>query len=150
MTLADYFLSPRGRITRQEFWLGMAVLMAATVAGAAIIDPNGLSSATDQIRPPSWAATIWTLALMWPSTAVSLKRFNDRDWPRWVGYAAGAGEVAFVIANAFGFLLDTDRMGAVEKVVMLVAAGGFMWALLENGTQRGTAGNNRYGADPLE
>lgn len=86
---------------------------------------------------------------MWPSIAVMNKRFHDRDWPYWVGYAVGAGEIVFVIANAFGYLLDTDRMGPGEKTLMLLAAGGFLWALVENGTQRGTVGDNRYGPDPL-
>ena len=28
MTLIDFFMTPHGRVSRQEYWLGMTVLMA--------------------------------------------------------------------------------------------------------------------------
>lgn len=150
MSIADYFLSPHGRISRQEYWLGMLAMMALTIIGAALLDPDGLSSSDGKVRPPSFAATAWSLLFAWPSTAVAVKRFNDRDWPAWVGYALGAGMAVFVTANYYGFLLDTDRMAPAEKLVMVAAAIGFLWALIENGFSRGTPGPNRYGNDPLE
>lgn len=149
MTLSDYFMSPHGRITRREYWLGMLGLMAATLLGAALIDPDGFKNASGTVRPPSFGATVWSLLFAWPSAAIAIKRFNDRDWPQWVGYALGASMAAFVVANYNGYLLDSDRMDPVEKFVMVSCAVGFLWALLENGFQRGTAGPNRYGGDPL-
>lgn len=149
MSLADYFLSPHGRISRQEYWLGMVAMMAATILGAAMLDPAGLTGPPGEVRPPSLAATLWSLLFAWPTTAVTTKRFNDRDWPWWLGYALGAGMTAFVVANYFGFLLDPDRMAPLERTVMVVAAVSFLWALIENGFQRGTPGPNRYGPDPL-
>lgn len=150
MTLTDFFLSPNGRISRQEYWLGMLALMALTMMGVALFDPEGFTRDGGQVRAPSFEATAWSLVFAWPSTAVSIKRFNDRDWPGWVGYALGAGMVVFVVANYFGYLLDADRMSVLEKLVMVVAAVGFLWSLIENGFQRGTEGPNRYGGDPLE
>lgn len=150
MTLSDYFLSPQGRISRQEYWLGMLGLMAVTIAGAALIDAEGLRRANGEVRPPSFEATVWSLLFAWPSTVVAVKRFNDRDWPSWLGYALGAGMTAFVIANYFGYLLDPERMNPGEKLVMVTAAVSFLWAFFENGFQRGTDGPNRYGADPLQ
>lgn len=149
MTLSDFFLSPNGRISRQEYWLGLLALMAITVFGAAVFDFDGLTSEGGKVRPPSLASTLWSLAFAWPSTAVSIKRFNDRDWPSWLGYALGAAMTAFVVANYYGYLLDPDVMDPVEKLIMVAAAIGFLWALVENGFQRGTQGANRYGADPL-
>lgn len=150
MTLADYFLSPYGRISRREYWLGMLALMSLTIIGAALLDAEGFSSSGGTVRPPSLTATLWSLLFAWPSTAVAIKRFNDRDWPEWVGYALGAAMTVFVIANYFGFLLDPDRMPPAEKLTMVAAAVGFLWALVENGFSRGTPGPNRYGPDPLE
>jgi uncharacterized membrane protein YhaH (DUF805 family) len=149
MTLSDYFLSPHGRIGRQEYWLGMLAMMAVTLAGAALIDPEGFTSAGGKVRPPSFAATVWSLFFAWPTTAVSIKRFNDRDWPWWLGYALGASMAAFVIANYHGYFLDPDGMAPVERLLMASAAVAFLWALFENGFQKGTSGPNRYGADPL-
>ena len=149
MTLSDYFLSPQGRISRQEYWLGVLALMAATVVGAAVFDFDVLISQGGKVSPPSLGSTVWSLLFAWPSTAVSIKRFNDRDWPSWTGYALGAGMSAFVVANYYGYLLDPDVMDPVEKLIMVAAAIGFLWALVENGFQRGTNGVNRYGSDPL-
>lgn len=149
MKLTDFFFSPRGRISRQEYWLGMIALMALTMIGIAAFDPNGFSREGGQVRPPSLESTVWSLVFAWPSTAVSIKRFNDREWPAWVGYALGAAMVVFVVANYFGYLLDSDRMSVPEKLVMVAAAVAFLWALIENGFQRGTDGPNRYGPDPL-
>jgi uncharacterized membrane protein YhaH (DUF805 family) len=146
MTLSEFFLSPRGRISRQEYWLGMLALMAVTLAGSALFGLDGLTSDGGRIRAPSLASTLWSLLFAWPSTAVSVKRFNDRDWPAWLGYALGAGMVAFVVANYHGLLLDPDTMGPAEKLVMVMAAIAFLWALIENGFQRGTPGPNRFGA----
>lgn len=149
MNLYDFFLSPNGRITRQEYWLGLLALMAITVAGASAFDLEGLTSPGGKVRAPSLGSTVWSLLFAWPSTAISIKRFHDRDWPTWVGYALGIGMTAFVIANHYGYLLDPDVMGPAEKLIMVTAAIGFLWALFENGFQRGTPGGNRHGADPL-
>ena len=56
----------------------------------------------------------------------------------------------FLIANYMGFLLDPDRMEIVEKLIMVTVGIAFIWALVENGFQRGTPGANAYGPDPLE
>jgi len=56
----------------------------------------------------------------------------------------------FVVANHYGYLLDPDRMDVPEKLVMVAAAIGFLWALIENGFHRGTPGPNRFGSDPLQ
>ncbi len=150
MTLSDYFLSPRGRIGRQEYWLGMLAMMAVTIIGASLIDPQGFTNAGGKVRPPSFAATVWSLLFAWPTTAVSIKRFNDRDWPWWLGFALGASMTAFVIANYNGYFLDPDGMPAIERLLMACAAVAFTWSLFENGFQRGTSGPNRYGPDPLD
>lgn len=149
MTLTDFFLSPHGRISRQEYWLGLLALMALTVVGATVFGFDGMTSQNGKVRLPSLASTVWSLLFAWPSAAISIKRFNDRDWSSWIGYALGASMAAFVVANYYGYLLDPDVMDPVEKLVMVAAAIGFLWALFENGFQRGTYGDNRYGADPL-
>jgi uncharacterized membrane protein YhaH (DUF805 family) len=57
------------------------------------------------------------LALLWPGLAVSVKRWHDRNKSGW-----------WVLIN-------------------LVPLLGFVWALVENGFLRGTAGPNRFGED---
>jgi uncharacterized membrane protein YhaH (DUF805 family) len=57
--------------------------------------------------------------LLWPALAVSVKRWHDRDKTGW-----------WVLLNAVPVI-------------------GWLWALIDNGFVRGTAGPNRFGADPL-
>ena len=150
MTLNHYFLSPCGRISRQEYWLGMIGLMALSIWGAQMLDPTGLTPTADgRIRPPSFGVTLWNLLLAWPTIVVSIKRFNDRDWPFWVGWAVGAAMILILIANYHGMMLDSDRMSGGEKLVMATAAVALTWALVENGFRAGTSGPNRYGDSPL-
>jgi len=65
------------------------------------------------------ADLIVNLLLVWPALAVSVKRWHDRDKSGW-----------WVLVN-------------------LVPVIGWIWALIDNGFRRGTAGPNRFGEDPL-
>lgn len=151
MSLLAYFLSPLGRITRQEYWLGMLVLMTITVPVSMLLDPAAFTaSASDKVTAPTFAGTVWNLILTWPSAAISIKRFNDRDWPHWLGYLLGVLMAALVLANYHGMLLDPDRMNPIEKLALVVFVVAFIWALIENGFQRGTEGHNGFGPDPLQ
>lgn len=146
MSLVHYFLSPHGRICRQEFWLGLIVLMAVTTPVSLMLDPEA-SLASKQPTPP--AATLWNLLLTWPSAAISIKRFNDRNWPQWIGWLLALAMAGMIVANHQGYLLDADALSPAEKLPFSVLVVFFVWALIENGFYRGTIGPNRYGPDPL-
>ena len=68
---------------------------------------------------PRTAELIVNLLLVWPALAISVKRWHDRGKSGW-----------WVLLN-------------------LVPVIGWLWALLDNGFLRGTAGPNRFGEDPL-
>jgi uncharacterized membrane protein YhaH (DUF805 family) len=150
MTLLHYFFSPRGRISRMEYWLGMVSLVVLTLPVASLIDPAAFKVTEGTVTPPSAAGTLWGLAVTWPSAAIAIKRFNDRDWPYWTGYALAALVAMLGIANHFGLLLDPEQMSALEKIVLLAIVVALLWSLIENGFSRGTPGPNQYGPDPLE
>lgn len=101
-----------GRINRAKFWTGIVVMWAvmwilAILAG--LVD--------------SWF--MWTvfsivaLLIIWPSLAISIKRWHDRDKSGW-----------WVL------------IGFIPLV-------GPIWALVETGFLPGTPGTNEYGPDPL-
>ena len=150
MSLLHYFLSPSGRISRQAFWLGLIVLMALTIPVSLLIDPSSLERGAQPNKVPQLADTLWSLAISWPSAAISIKRFNDRDRPQWIGYLLGVLMALLVIANAFGVLLDPDTMELPEKIAFSALLAFFMWSLVDNGCYKGTGGPNRYGPDPLQ
>jgi uncharacterized membrane protein YhaH (DUF805 family) len=68
---------------------------------------------------PRHAEALINLLLLWPALAVSVKRWHDRDKSGW-----------WVLIN-------------------LIPLVGTLWALVDNGFLRGTAGPNRFGPDPL-
>ena len=62
---------------------------------------------------------IMAILLLWPSLAIQAKRWHDRDKSAW-----------WILIN-------------------LVPVIGFIWAIIENGFLKGTAGSNRFG-EPRE
>lgn len=137
---AWYFLSLKGRISRQEFWLGQALL--AVVVLLLQIKLTGYFLA---MRPP--AGGVWNSGdvayamaqsfyfinaiMFWPVTAIVVKRLHDLDLSGWWVLASLAlCYVSAVINNcSLAFLFATTVMLA--------------------GLPPGTQGRNRFGADPL-
>lgn len=106
------FFSFEGRINRAKFWLGIVILWAvvwilALIAAAA---NSGFL----------WGLVgILGIVLIWPSLALSIKRWHDRNKSGW------------------------------WVLIGLVPIIGGLWALIETGILPGTIGPNEYGIDPL-
>ena len=134
MGLFRFFIDPRGRIGRQQYWLGM---LGVALAIAALI------------------GTIWTtgqLLLGIPLIAfiavsvysLAIKRLHDRNKTGWW--------TLLFIALPTGL----DRLGnrfpedSFEWwVVALVSFALSLWGVIEIGFRRGTDGENEYGPDPI-
>jgi len=124
MDFMHLFLSFEGRIRRSHFWIGVVLLSivqwavwAFTISGAmsaAVLagNPGGAFSGVGLV------GGLLLLALVWPSLAVQIKRWHDRDRTGWM-----------VLIN----------------FIPLV---GFVWTFIECGCMDGTPGPNRYGPSP--
>lgn len=146
-SLFDLFFSFNGRISRKPWWLAFVVLTIAGLAGSYLLDPQAFKF-NITVNIPSWPDTIWQLALVIPGTAITVKRFNDRDWPYWLGYLYGVAGAALTVANHYG-LLDNKQHDTAESIVILGSVAVLLFAFVDNGFLRGTRGANRYGPDPL-
>lgn len=137
---AWYFLSMKGRISRQEFWLGQAFLVVLvllleiklTAYFLAMRQPeSGAWNAGDLAFTLALPFYFINAALFWPVTAIVVKRLHDLNlsgW--WVLVSLALCYVSAVINNSsLAFLFATTVMLA--------------------GLPPGTAGRNRFGADPL-
>ncbi|MCH8990959.1 MAG: DUF805 domain-containing protein [Acidobacteria bacterium] len=100
-----------GRINRAKFWSGVGALIVAYIVIFVLfaIDSSALRALLG----------VAYLAMIWPSLAISIKRWHDRDKSGW------------------------------WVLIGLVPVIGGIWALVETGFLAGTSAPNQYGPDPL-
>jgi uncharacterized membrane protein YhaH (DUF805 family) len=101
-----------GRINRAKFWWGVGGLIVGYIILGVVY---GL---VDSGAIQGLLALVY-LAFIWPSLAISIKRWHDRDKSGWwvlIGFIPIIGPI---------------------------------WALIETGFLEGTSGPNQYGPDPL-
>jgi uncharacterized membrane protein YhaH (DUF805 family) len=139
------FTTFQGRINRKQFWIGFLIVGIMRYLGYAYFDPQLFDAS-----PPahtSLSDTLWSLFLLIPATAIAVKRFNDRDWPWWLGYLAGATWLIGSVGPYFGLFINPNT-GTANAVAFWLLAVSAAAATIDNGFMRGTAGPNRYGAAP--
>jgi uncharacterized membrane protein YhaH (DUF805 family) len=101
-----------GRINRAKFWAGVGALLVGYFVIAILF------SAIDSGAVRGILGILY-LAFIWPSLAISIKRWHDRDKSGW-----------WVL------------IGFIPLI-------GGIWVLIETGFLEGTKGPNQYGPDPL-
>ena len=110
VSVPQILFSFRGRLPRKAFWLyGVLGPLLFSVMTEMLLGIVGF--------PERQADAASTLLLLWPCTAVSVKRWHDRDKSGW------------------------------WALVYLLPVVGVLWTLIANGMLRGTVGPNRHGAD---
>lgn len=103
--------SIEGRISRRTWWLwGVAAMIGLGIYFTVLLRVAGVSAgSTDRLV---------NLLLLWPTVALTVKRWHDRDKSAW------------------------------WVLLALVPVIGWLWTVIENGLLRGTAGRNRFGDEP--
>jgi uncharacterized membrane protein YhaH (DUF805 family) len=135
-----YFLSFKGRISRQEFWLGYAGIMVIMVLLRRPLEDVMLAT----FRPASalWsrggldyaialAHVVAPLILLWPLMAIYGKRLQDMNLSAWWLLVLPS---VWVLATAVNFA-GQHSIGWIGVAVI--------------GLFPGTRGSNRFGPDPL-
>src|SRR5258706_5284705 len=137
-------LSPQGRIGRQDFWIGFAVVMGLSVL-------CNLVPIIGQIAG---------LLLLWPQACIHSKRLHDMGRSAWLmlipfGVAIAIGGVAAVTRGLSGLGAMTGHLGAAAAsgALTLLALGcAFLVGLaflLWVGLTPGQPGPNRFGESQL-
>jgi len=128
----------QGRINRGKYWLAVVIyLIAWIVIGGIAWSLLGVSYVL--------AGILFILVLLVSIVsviAVGIKRLHDRDKSGW-------WLVLFYLVPAIldGIGRGLDGVGFIFSLAGLAIS---IWALVELGFLRGTAGPNQYGPDPLE
>jgi len=165
------FTSFDGRINRAKWWLGTVILIVAaliiswivaSVMGYSLFSMMAEGGVTAETigaltRRISIGQLITLILIGYPVTALMTKRLNDRDRPRYLVYLfwaptvltilAGLAGLTMTVADVNGVLLPTQSgLGMILGLLSLVIG---IWALIELGILKGTAGPNQHGPDPL-
>jgi uncharacterized membrane protein YhaH (DUF805 family) len=143
MDLRYLFTSLDGRISRSSFWIGTVIL---TVANAALIGAMVLIFGISQLSV--MLAVLVAILLAYPTYALMVKRFQDRDKAGWIAFFPLAVIYGTNMLDATG-VLESKPGSALYTVLSLVALGPSLWILIELGILKGTHGPNRFGPDPL-
>jgi uncharacterized membrane protein YhaH (DUF805 family) len=133
-------LSFEGRISRQTFWIGFAVLFVAEIAAQSFaqrIDGERLGAIVD-------------LAFTYPEFALFIKRANDRNTPIWVLGMFFAVGVLLNFLSIVGWAGLPDERTPQFMLILAVWAIFALALLVDLGFRAGVPGRNQFGPDPLD
>lgn len=151
-----------GRASRSEYWwFALFIVISSIVTGILDLALFGTSvstgtsySATTAFTPIS---TLFSLAILLPSLAVSVRRFHDLDRTGWWTLVwAGPMVVLFIVGGIASVVADsttaTDGLFVMLALVVgavLVSLGIWIWMIVWFASE-GTVGENRFGPDPVD
>ena len=133
-----------GRIPRSQWWAGVGVIVAIGVVLGLLIA---------WLFGPTTIGLIVTLllqlALLYPSYALSAKRFQDRDKPGGLALIGMGLGILQTVARLIGLSnpFAPNLFDWILSVALMIVG---IWYLIELGCLRGTVGQNQYGPDPLQ
>jgi uncharacterized membrane protein YhaH (DUF805 family) len=160
------FTSFNGRINRKKWWIGTLVLFLLFFLIWFLLlryFDIRLSDALDPSTTPERNLANWrnaqivqiaaVLIVAFPVTALIKKRLHDRNRPDWLLYIFWTPTLLGLLLNLFGLrymLSDVDVVSTWAGSLVDIASGLIaIWAVVELGILKGTAGPNRHGPDPL-
>ena len=145
-----------GRINRAKYWLAVVIYLGITVlliAIGLIMFGNSLLAISDEetdeiavgLLSRGIGFTLIVLVVYIPMVIsgfmVGIKRLHDRDKSGWWLL------VFYVLPGVLSTI--GDNLAAGGLIFALASFAVSIWALIELGFLRGTAGPNRFGPDPL-
>ena len=158
MNFINLLFSPSGRINRAKWWLAVVFLSVVWTVAVGVL---AVFLAQDIIRLGSEPSTEDTLRLIAnyglvtilflilivipifvSSIFVGIKRLHDRNKSGW-------WIVLFYFGPTIVGMIGRSIDGSLSLVFWLISFAIAVWAFIELGCLRGTAGPNRYGPDPL-
>lgn len=129
-----------GRISRTTYWIAMAALLVAEL----ILYSFGYG------RGDARLGTVFELALLYPETAVLLKRAHDREMSEKVVIAYVALSIILGGLTIFGLDGSADKPSPLYWLVTLPSLVIALYLFVELGFRRGVSGPNSHGPDPLQ
>jgi uncharacterized membrane protein YhaH (DUF805 family) len=138
MNYSTILFSFTGRLNRARYWLAG---ITTGVVGMLIVLGIAVGIGRANLATVGLAVPVF-LALIWISLALAIKRLHDRDKSAW-------WLLLFYLAPSILQVVGS-RVGSVTIIPNLIGIGISIWAFVEIGCLRGTAGSNSYGLNPLQ
>lgn len=136
--------STSGRITRSQFWLAFLIYVIVAAVASVITIFIITSSASDLGALVLYIGGGLVSGLTFFSAmAVSIKRLHDRNRIGWWNIPMLV--LPILLLGASNGLVTQST----ANILVIVAAVLGAWGVIEFGLLRGSAGENRFGADPL-
>lgn len=122
--MKNLLFSFEGRVNRAKFWLvnlGVVVaeIILISIAGGGAVMSGDPTAAVGSMGAMGLIVSVLFIPLIWVALAIAVKRWHDRNKSGW------------------------------WILIALVPVVGGLWYLIECGFLPGTAGPNKFGADPL-
>ncbi len=136
--------STEGRIPRSQWWAGVVIIAVIGIVLALVI---GWAFGPTTIG--LLATLILQVLLIYPSYALSAKRFQDRNKPGSLALIGIGLGILQTLARVVG-LSNPFAPTAIDWILNIALLIVGIWYLIELGCLRGTVGPNAYGPDPLE
>ncbi|MEO0730034.1 MAG: DUF805 domain-containing protein [Pseudomonadota bacterium] len=157
-----FLLSFEGRLSQRSWWIAFLIVLSITIGGMFAAHPAYFID--DDVPAPNAALLAVQTAMLWPSFAITKRRFNDRGWGDWLFWVIVAIFVPLHVVDivCFGvntfdvFMAPILERGLAEATVGQIAfcasfvamsiAGVFL--IIDNGFGPGVPGPNAHGPDP--
>ena len=137
--IAELLLSFEGRISRTQFWIGLAIAIAAELILMWLL---GVPFSPDEMKEFSIRLREFAIqiAVIYPTAAIAVKRLHDRDKPGiYVLWLVGL-TLVIAFTNLFGFTGNPAKPNWLDWLLGFCAVVICLAFLVELGFRRGTAG----------
>lgn len=142
MPLLQLYFSFNGRIALETFWAKGVLTIFASFFIVGLVELSYFAYSAYS----GFLVILWGLLIIWPSLAITVKRFHDRDKSGWwllIGPICSIGlRWAFM---EIVFLSGTQE--PIWILIGIISIIGLIWVFIEIGFLSGTKGPNQYGAE---
>jgi uncharacterized membrane protein YhaH (DUF805 family) len=150
MSTSKLFFGFKGRIGRQQYWLGTLVMFIVLFVVDWILGIPGKEPPDSHLAIAGYV--IGTISI-YPSAAIVVKRVHDLNQAAWVFVATLVAATSLImnalaVAALLGYLEVQRHVSFLDWIAIAISTTGVScWIAL--GLTRGTLGPNQYGPDPL-
>lgn len=143
-----FLTSTHGRVSRFDYNVKFLLPYFILSLVAALIDYSYLGKAITQPQAKTYAMWTLTVAFLWPTIAIAIKRLHDLNYSGW--YLVTAYVLPLVIGSGLiGYFAAHQNIIATTSIAILLLCFVLTFMLILC-CAKGTPGPNRFDAEPTD